>query len=357
MKTGETRGQGLAFVTDEVTGVSYPIPSGGSGNEAPPQGDGAGTVSENGNEGVQSTADRMAQVGPGSETQTQETTEPTEQPQESTETQTQEESGQEGQGFLEPYLKDVPEDQRDVVAPVLEKYRQEQDRNFNQRFEQLRQETDVPVRVHQALIQDPEQTIDWIADRLQEERGIDVRQALLSRWNGGQSQETQTPGQGQEAQSGEEDPENKPLTQAEFDRLLKEREEQQAEERRRQELQQQQATQQQQTVYSWIDNAAKQFSLPLDDSEGEDPLRQVIVMQANDLHEKGVAKGQAAVEMAVESISKRFGNNGAGNQGAQNDAPRVAEGGSAPPAEKIDITDPKQRKARMEELFSPASNQ
>lgn len=331
MKTDETRGQGLTFVTCDTTGKTYPVPAGGSDSGVSVGN--AGTVSGEG-EGVQSTeggqeppAQEPTGDGAGVADQTQE-----------------------GQGFLEPYLKDVPEDQRPVVEPILEKYRQEQDRNFNQRFEQLRDETHIPVQIHQALVQDPENTINWIADKMLEERGIDVRQQLLSRWAEGQ----EGSGQGQQQVQSEENDPNRPLTQAELDKILEERENQKQQELRQQQFQQQQYETQQKTVNSWVDDAAKSYNLPLDDSQGTDPLRSTIIMQANDLHEKGVAKGKAAVELAVESISKRFqttGNN-AGNQGTN---PRVADGGTPPPAENIDVSDTKQRRARMEELFSPSN--
>lgn len=331
MKTDGCWGQGLTYVTDE-DGRTYAIPAGGSGNEAPPAQEGSeSTVPGEGGEGVQSTEGGQ---------------EPPAQPGVA-------DSPQGGQGFLEPYLRDVPEDQRPVVEPVLEKMRQEQDRNFNQRFEQLQQETEIPVKIHQALIEDPEQTLDWIADRLQEERGVNVREALLRRWN--QSQETPPQsGQGEESQLGQEG-EDKPLTQADVDRILEQREQEREQERVRQETQQQQYQKQAETVNSWVNDAAKQFSLSLDDSNGEDPLRPVIIMQANDLHSRGVAKGKAAVEMAVETVAKRFGKlNQGNNSGGQQ--PTVADGGTPPPAENFDVSDSKQRRARMAELFTPPSS-
>ena len=334
MRTEENRGQGLTYVMDE-DGRSWAIPAGGSGEPAPAPNEGGSTVSGDGQE-VQSTEtpaqEPPAQEGAGVA-----------------------EPSQGGQGFIEPYLKDVPEDQRPVVQPILERMRQEQDRNFNQRFEQLQHETDIPVKIHQALIEDPEQTLDWIADRLQEERGINVRDALLKRWNQGQETNPQS-GQGQQVQPGQEGEESdRPLTQADVDRILEQREQERQQQQLRQQQEQQQYKQQAETVTSWVNDAAKQFKLPLDDTNGEDPLRPVIIMQANDLHSRGVAKGKAAVEMAVETVAKRFGSlNKGNNEGAQ--PPKVADGGTPPPGENFDVNDPKQRKARMTELFTPPSS-
>jgi len=253
-----------------------------------------------------------------------------------------------GQGFIDPYLKDLPEDQRGQVAPVLEKFRQDQDANFNRRFEQLQEESRIPSMIHQALIDDPVTTLNWVADRMLEEKGIDVRKELLTKWGETQSQEPQ--GQGQQVQSEE----GKALTAEDVERILTEREQQAQQKSQQADSQQQQIQQQQKTVNGWIDTASKNLSLPLDDSQGEDPLRAVIIMQANQLHESGVAKGQAAVEMAVEAISKRFGGKSNGSSEAQ---PKVAEGGSPPPAENINFGDRDQRRARMAELFTGASNQ
>lgn len=310
MDTVETVGQGLTFVTDEETGRSYPIPSGGSDGDVSISDGGEGTV-----QGAEATP-------PSNE-------------------------GSDASGFLEPYLSELPEDQREVVRPVMEKFRKEQDAKVNQRFEQLREESRVPTMIHQALIQDPLTTLNWIADRIQQEQGLDVRQELLSRWQQGQ-QEAQV--QSLEGQGQEQEP--KALTAEDIDQILEEREQQRQQSELQQQQQQAQYQEQQKTLNSWIDNAAKSHSLPLDDSNGEDPLRAVIIMSANKLHESGVAKGQAAVEMATEAIAQRFGRS---TKPPGQDAAKVAEGGSAPPSKPIDVSDKSQRIARMEELFGAAS--
>lgn len=315
IETDKNLSQGFRTVTDPETGRSFPIPEGASDAGVEGVGDeGSGTVQESseGSEGVQSDSS--------------------------------------GQGFLEPYLKDVPEEQRPVVEPILEKYRADQDANFNRRFEQLQEESKTPTMIYQALLDDPITTLNWIADRMQEERGLDVRSQLIDQWgNPTPKGQELLEDQNQQQQSQEGD---KPLTKAEVDNLLQEREQQREQQLQQQEQQKQAEVQQQRTINNWIDGAAKSFGLNLEDKDGTpDPLRPVIIMQANQLHEQGVAKGQAAVEMAVEAISKRFGtsSSGNGNKGTQ---PKGADGGSPPPGQDIDYSDAKQRKARMEEMYT-----
>lgn len=314
----EEMGQGQRVVTDSETGRSYIIPQGGS--------DGEVSVGDS----TEGTVQPSQEVQPPVEQQ------PAPQA-----------PAQEGgdQGFLAEYLKDVPEEQRPVVQPILEKYRQDQDRNFNQRFEQIREEAKIPTMLHQALLEDPITTLNWVADKMLEERGLDIRKELLGQWGQGQQVQPQEPGN----QPGQQET---PSVEEMIQKAIEEREQQQLQTQKQQDFQQQQAQQQAQTVNTWVDQAAKSFSLSLDDTNGEDPLRAVIIMQANQLHESGVARGQAAVEMAVESVSKRFGGAPPANGGPQ---PRVADGGSPPPAQPIDVSNEKERRARMMELF-PSGN-
>lgn len=292
--------QGLSFVTDPTTGRRYPVPRGAAD-------DSEGTVqNEEGNA----------------------------------------QSGNSGQGFLEKYLADVPEDQRSIVEPVLEKYRADNDAKVNKKFEELREETKVATAIHQSLLQDPLNTLNWIADRLQEEQGIDARAELMSRWKDAVSSGKVDELANEQTQ--ELDP-NKPLTQADIDKILEEREQNRLQQQQQEEMSRRQAEEQHQTITSWIDDAAKKLGLGLDDSNGEDPLRPVIIMKANELHESGVAKGQAAIELATEAIAKRFGKSGGGS--AKGSEPKVAEGGTVPPSRDFDVTDAKQRKARMLEHF------
>ena len=295
--------QGLSFVTDPSTGKRYPVPQGASD-------DGEGTVqSDEGN--VQSDSS--------------------------------------GQGFLDKYLADVPEDQRSVVAPVLEKYRADNDAQVNRKLESIREETKVATAIHQSLLQDPLNTLNWIADRLQEEQGIDARAELMRRWeaavDSGQVQELEN------QTSNETDP-DKPLTQSDIDKILEDREQRRLQQQHQEELGRQQAEEQHKTINTWIDTSAKSVGLELDDSNGEDPLRPIIIMKANELHESGTAKGQAAIELATEAIAKRFGKvkSGSGSE------PKVAEGGTTPPAKDFDVTNAKQRKARMLEHFTSTSS-
>lgn len=314
MKNDRTEGQGLTFTTDPETGKVYPIPAGGSGNEAPIPNESEPTVDEG-----------TVSEPPVQEVQSDEGSLPSE-----------------GQGFLEPYLREIPEDQRGVVEPILERYRQEQDANFNKRFEQIQEDTRIPVTIYQYLLEDPVQTMNWIAERIAEERGLDVRSQLLQQWN--EAQQGQVP-------PNPEDP-NQPLTQAQLDEILENREQDKLRQQQQQQFEQQQYQQQQKTINSWIDDATKKFSVPLDDANGEDPVRAIIIMQANSLHEQGVAKGKAAVEMATEAVAKRFGSAPKQSGSDKGQQPKVATGGSAPPGEGFDVGDPKQRKDRMMELFA-----
>lgn len=258
---------------------------------------------------------------------------------------TQDQSG--GQGFIEPYLSDVDESVRPTVQKKLEQFRQDQDAQVTRRFEQMRQETEIPVTVYKALMDDPIGTVQWIAERFEQDRGINLRDQLLQQWqqaNGGEGQP-----------EGESNDPNAPLTQAELDRILEEREQQKTQQAQQQQIEQQRIQQQTQTVHSWMDEAAKKFpNFEFNDADGQpDPLRTAIALQANQLHSSGQAKGRAAIEMVVESMAQRFGSSGAGNNnGGPSGEPRTANGGSAPPAREIDVTDNAQRKDRMFELFT-----
>lgn len=312
MEIMETRSQGYLTVVDHESGRSYVVPQGASEDV------GEGTTDDSTVSGV---VDQGVQSDSGAGESQQ---------------------GESGQGFLEPYLKDLPEDQRGIVEPILERYRQEQDANVNRRFSQLQEETRTATMLHQALVEDPLRTLDWIADRLKEERGLDARAELLRMWNQAQ----------QEIQESPESDENKPLTQADIDRILQEREEQRIQQERQLQFERQQAQKMQATVNGWIDTAAKTFNLPLDDSNDEDPIRAVIIMEANKLHENNVATGQAAIEMATEAIAKRLRATSNGSSG-ESQHPKVASGGTAPPAKEIDVTNRAERRARMLELLTP----
>lgn len=318
------RRQGLLYATD-VDGYETALPEGGSGNDAPPPSDegGEGTATNDGG-GVQ--------------------------PEEGQESTSQESTGQQtqpsGQGFIEPYLEDVDENIRPTVQQKLEQFRQDQDAQVTKRFDQLRQETEIPVTVYNALMDDPVGTLQWITERFQEDRGIDVRSQLLQQWQDYQEQQ---------GEGGENEPDpNAPLTQADIDRILEEREQAKQQEAQQQQAEAQRAEQQTRTVHGWMDEAAKTHGLQFDDKDGQpDPLRTAIALQANQLHNSGQARGKAAVEMVVEQMAQRFGSAGNGNnEGGQERQPRTANGGSAPPAPDIDVTDNKQRKDRMFELFT-----
>lgn len=311
-----TERQGLLYAVD-VDGREFPVPAGGSGNEPPPStegGEGGGTADTGaGDDGVQ--PDEGGQQ-----------TEP---------------SG--GQGFIEPYLEDVPEEVRPTVEAKLDQFRKDQDAQVTRRFDQLQQETEIPVTVYNALMNDPVGTLQWITERFQEDRGIDLRNQLLEQW-GVQ--------QGEPTGGGEEPDPNKPLTQAELNEILEEREQARQQEIQNQQSEAQRLEQQTRTVHGWMDEAAKSYGLTFEDKDGTpDPLRTAIALQANELHNSGQARGKAAVEMVVEAFSKRFGSTGGSNGGQPGTDPKVAKGGSTVPAKDIDVSDPKQRRDRMYELF------
>lgn len=307
--------QGLLYVSDGER--EYAIPAGGSDDAPPP--------SDSGDGGTAPTDGGEVQPNQGGTDGSQ---------------------GQpSGQGFIDPYLNDVDETVRPVVQQKLEQFRQDQDAQVTRRFEQLRNETEVPVTVYNALMNDPVGTMQWIAERFEQDRGVNLRDQLLEQWQQSQG--------GESGEANEPDP-NTPLTQADIDRILEEREQAKAQQAQQQQAEQARLQQQTQTVHSWMDDAAKTYGLEFNDADGQpDPLRTAIALQANQLHNTGQAKGRAAVEMVVESMAKRFGNSGNGNNnGEQPNSPRTANGGSAPPAKEIDVSDPKQRRARMAELFT-----
>lgn len=251
-----------------------------------------------------------------------------------------------GQGFYQEYVESVPEEHREVVTDVLEQYRQEQDANFNKKFQNLREETEIPVTLYNALMSDPVSTLQWVVERFQEEQGRDLRSELLDTW-----EVNPQSGQEVEPQSGQED-EPEYMTPEQLEKWYEDRREQERKEAEQQQRQQQTVQQREKTVNSWIDEAAESFNLELDDSNGEDPLRAAIVMQANELHEAGKARGKAAIEMVVEQFSKRFQSaaSGEGNQG-KGEQPVTANGGGPPPSKDIDVSDKNQRRGRMLELF------
>lgn len=311
--------QGQYFVSDGEYEFAIPRGAEGDGEPGAPSGaDGGGTAPTDG-DGVQPSNDGG---------------EPSGQP-----------SDGGGQGFIEPYLEGLDEGVRDTVAERLERFRQEQDAQVTRRFEQLRNETEIPVTVYQHLINDPVGTVQWIAERFQEDRGVNLRDQLLEAWQ--QAQEGAGDGQ-------EPDP-NQPLTQAQLDEILERREQERLQAQQAQQAEQQRLQQQTEMVHGWMDAAAKSYGLEFNDADGQpDPLRTAIALQANDLHNSGQARGKAAIEMVVESMAKRFAPNGSASKNGEGSGkePKTANGGSAPPQKEIDISDEKQRRARMLEIFT-----
>lgn len=247
------------------------------------------------------------------------------------ETDGAEEQPQAGQDFIAPYLADVPEQHREVVADVLEKYRKDSDANVTKKFEQLNayqayapepEMLETPVAIYENLMERPVDTLEWVIQRFQDEAGVDLKSQLLERLGvEGQASEEPTPA------SDEDDP-NRPMTRAEFEKLQQEqRESAQAERQRQQQIQ---------TVEGWLSEAVKNHGLDIE--ENDVVLKEAILKQAATLMPKfkrqhGDDAGRVAVDTAVEAFSNRFGRTSAPSPDPSPE-PRVADGGMPPaPAE------------------------
>lgn len=288
-----------------------------------------------------------------------------------------------GQEFIEPYLEGLDPRIRPQVEERLEQFRADQDAQVQKKIENVNselrgfkeyasspEELEVPIAFYQSIVNDPLNTIEWLFDRFDQELGRDLRSEVqqMVMPNGGQtSQEGNQPqpatdgqqlAQGQPTQQGQQDgqqqdPANQPMTKADVEAYFeqKRQEEQQAQQQRQQE------EQQRQQVQGWVDEAAKRYSLPL---EQDDPLRETIVAEAGKLFEQGqVTDGQQAVEMATESLMTKLRNKVGGQQSPpqQLTTPKIANGGQAPGQQKPDLSDPKARQSYMEALLTGGGSQ
>lgn len=273
-----------------------------------------------------------------------------------------------GQEFIEPYLEGLDPRIRPHVQEKLEQFRKDQDAQVNKKLESVNEELsgfkqyadspdelEVPVAFYSSMVNDPINTLEWLFDRFDQELGRDLRsevkemmQSNASASGGDDPTQQLTQNQpGQTQEGGNEDPSQKPLTKADLDAYFEQKEK----ERQDQQEQEKAEEQQRQQVNSWVDEAAKKFSFPLD---ADDPLRQTIITEAGRLFEQGQTKdGKQAVEMATESLVTKLKNKVGGSQKpGQLTTPKVANGGQAPHQQKPDISNPKARQDYMAALLT-----
>jgi len=248
---------------------------------------------------------------------------------------------QSSQGLIEPYLKDVDPLLRDKVAPVLEKFRKEQDARVNEKiaketakrrqYEQYGdiKQIEVATQVLNSFIADPVATTQWLIDRGQAELGVDIMEALTA------SPDVETP---KDAETGEA------LTPEKIVEILEQREQAKAQEQTRSQLLAQQQQQAIQRAQTWFDEAVNRHGVPADALN--DGLKQAMFTRASAIREQGLAAdGRTAIDMAVAEIGQAFSRAGAKAPSPQE--PTVAQGGTAPPPETFDVTDEAQRRQAM----------
>lgn len=276
-----------------------------------------------------------------------------------------------GQEFIEPYLEGLDPRIRPHVEEKLEQFRKDQDAQVNKKLESVNgelsefkkyadspDELEVPVAFYSSMVNDPINTLEWLFDRFDQELGRDLRSEVKEMMqsdasaSGGNDPTQQLTQPGQQPEGGNEDPSKQPLTKADLDAYFEQKEK----ERQEQEQQYQAEEQQRQQVNSWVDEAAKKFSFPL---EEDDPLRQTIITEAGRLFEQGQVKdGKQAVEMATESLVTKLKNKvGGGQKPNQLVTPKVANGGQAPHQQKPDISNPKSRQEYMVAMLTGGGSQ
>jgi hypothetical protein len=275
-----------------------------------------------------------------------ESTEPVQSPEAQPQAQSQELSGQD---LIAPYLEGVDESIRSTVAETLERYRQDADANFNKRFErtstqlkawqQLAEDPshlEVPLGLYENLMSAPVDTLEWVADRFQQELGVDLRAQLLEKW--GASKDPASAPAEQPA-----DPADQPLTRAQLEQWHAEQEqarhEQQAQEQARQ------------TTETWLKEVTSAAGLEL--GEGDIVLKEAILRHAAQVMPQ-VRDGKQAIQMAVEAITNRFAPKAPKQQ---EPAPKLATGGTAPGQPAPDYTDQKVRREAMLSMLTAAQQQ
>jgi len=260
-----------------------------------------------------------------------------------------------GQGLIEPYLEGVDEAHRDIVADVLNRYRQDSDAQITGKFEELNayksfvpegrgvEYLETPVALYENLMENPKETVNWIFEQFSN-AGIDLRSQVLE----GASTETppETPGE-----ENPDDPADRPLTRRELEQWQREQ--------REQEEAAQQAEQRRKTAQTWFKEAADEHGLEL--GEGDSHVTEAILKHAAQLMPQyrhlGQSAGKQAIATAVQAFTNKFGKTPSAPAGDTTPEPRVADGGAPPaPAEVSDLSDPKDRKAFMASFLQGSSN-
>lgn len=252
---------------------------------------------------------------------------------------------QSSQGLIEPYLESVDPLLRDKVAPVLEKFRADQDARVNQRIEQanakVRQyeqygdadRVATATQILDSFIADPVATTQWLMDRGESELGVDIRSALS---------EAKAEVQQEAVETGSE-PEA--ITPEKILEILDERDQRKEQEQQRQSQVEQNQQAAIQRASSWFTESLERHSIPTDALN--DGLKEAMFNRANSLAQQGLAdSGQTAIDMAVAEFGEAFSRvRGTGSEPPKQ--PKVAQGGTAPPAEEFNVSDDKSRREAM----------
>lgn len=250
--------------------------------------------------------------------------------------------------IIAPYLEGVPEEVQAVVAEKLEAFRQDADRNANkkiqQQAEQLKsytvlgdaEELEMVTEIWRSLVNDPVDTIEWLADRFEAEQDRDLKAELLNAFGEAVQMTAETP----------EITEGTPsLSREDVEQMLLEM---------REEFENQAAEEAEFEAFTaqtdmWIVDAAKANHIEIDDQDTE-----IIVRRATTLIEDGVVdNGKDAIDMATEAFANRIRELAKANSKTLT----VAEGGNPVDllSKEIDFNSAKDRKTAAEALLRAAS--
>ena len=253
-----------------------------------------------------------------------------------------------GQGLIASYLEGVDETHRDVVADALERYRQDSDARVTKKFERLNSyeaygdpdQLETPVALYENLMEKPLDTLEWILGQFQE-AGIDLRAQLLEEASATPSEAPAEP---------TDNPDDRPLTVAEWQRLQEEQAATQA--------QQAEAAQRRKTAEGWFTEATKAKGLDLSDEDIA--VKQAILQHAAQIIPKfrqhGDEAGKYAIATAVEAFVNRFGKSNPAPADPSTE-PKLADGGTPPSPPQVDLTDQKARRAYMLQRLKVGSSQ
>lgn len=253
---------------------------------------------------------------------------------------------QSSQGLIEPYLKDVDPLLRDKVAPVLERFRADQDARVNAKLEKEAarrksyeqygepEQVAVATQILNSFINDPVATTQWLVEQGQSEFGVDIIAALTeAKAEAGSSDGDLTT-----------DADGQPLTAEAVLELLDKREQQKAQQAKQQTMQEQAAEQARQRALSWFEDSVGRHSIP--EAALTEGIKGAMFTRANELRQSNLAAdGQTAIDMAVAEFGEAFSRIGA--SAPNTPEPKVAQGGTAPPAEGVDVTNEKARRQAM----------